>query len=294
MHVSVCICTFKRPVMLARLLRKLESQVTAGEFTYSVVVADNDASKSSEATVREAATASSLSIRYCVEPRQNIARARNAGVAVASGDFLAFIDDDEVPGDDWLLTALRYCLETGASGVLGPVRPYFDHAPPPWLVRGKFCERPEPATGHRLSWRETRTGNVLLRRALVAGESEPFSVRFGNGGEDQEFFKRKMEGGAVFVWCNDAPVHELVPPERCRRSYLLKRALLRGQNEKTFADFGGIVKSMVAVSLYALLLPALLLVGEHHFMRYLVRLCDHLGKLLGAVGIKPLGERYVS
>ena len=294
MHVSVCICTFKRPTMLARLLRKLENQVTAGEFTYSIVVADNDASKSAETAVREIAAASRLSISYRVEPRQNIARARNAVIAGASGQFLAFIDDDEVPSDDWLLTALRFCLETGASGVLGPVRPYFDHVPPPWLVRGKFCERPEPETGYRLPWRETRTGNVLLRRSLVAGEAEPFSVAFGNGGEDQEFFKRKIEGGAVFVWCNDAAVYELVPPERCRRSYLLKRALLRGLNERALADYRGIVKSMVAVPLYALLLPVLLLVGEHHFMRYLVRLCDHLGKLLGAVGIKPLGETYVS
>jgi hypothetical protein len=32
-----------------------------------------------------------------VEPRQGIARARNLAVAHAHGDFLAFLDDDELP-----------------------------------------------------------------------------------------------------------------------------------------------------------------------------------------------------
>ena len=294
MHISVCICTFKRPAMLKTLLQKLEHQVTAEEFTYSVVVADNDCARSAEPIVQGVAAASRISMRYCVEPEQNIARVRNKVVSGATGDFLAFIDDDEVPPDDWLITALRYCLLSGADGVLAPVRPYFEHPPPAWLVRGRFCERPEPPTGHRLAWRETRTGNALLRRHLVEGVAAPFCVAFGNGGEDQEFFKRLMERGAVFLWCNDAPVYELVPPERSTRTYLLKRAVLRGQSEKTLADLRGIAKSMVAVPLYALLLPIMLLAGQHHFMRYLIRLCDHAGKLLGVIGIRPFGERYIS
>jgi succinoglycan biosynthesis protein ExoM len=294
MHITVCICTFRRPQMLAALLHQLAHQSTQGLFDYSVSVADNDHTRSAQATVEAAQATLPLSITYAMEPEQNIARARNKAVSGAQGDFLAFIDDDELPGDDWLLQALRYCLHAKADGVLGPVRPRFEGTPATWLTKGRFFERPEPATGHQMTWRETRTGNVLLRRELLRKLDGPFNVAFGSGGEDQEFFKRLIEQGAVFVWCNEAPVYETVPAERCTRSYLLKRALQRGQSEKTLTDMKGIAKSLVAVPAYTLMLPWLFLAGHHHFMRYLIRLCDHLGKLLGLLGLRPTGERYVS
>ena len=41
-HICVCICTFKRPHLLEGLLSRLQTQRTAGLFTYSVLVVDND------------------------------------------------------------------------------------------------------------------------------------------------------------------------------------------------------------------------------------------------------------
>jgi succinoglycan biosynthesis protein ExoM len=293
-HVCVCVCTFKRPALLATLLRKLEQQQLEGELTMSVVVADNDKHRSGEASVGEARARGRLAIVYCVEIEQNIAKARNAALRHAQGQYLAFIDDDEVPDDRWLIEAVRFCRAAGVDGMLGPVRPYFEHRPPAWLIKGRFCERPEPATGYVPTWRETRTGNVLLRASLIANDAEPFAVAFGAGGEDQEFFKRIIARGAVLQWCNEAPVYELVPPERCQRRYLLQRALRRGQSEKGLVDHRSIAKSAVAVPIYALTLPLMLLVGHHRFMRNLVRLCDHLGKLLGIAGFHPAGKHYVN
>ncbi len=42
-HICVCICTYKRRSYLERLLRELINQQTDDRFTYSVIVADNDA-----------------------------------------------------------------------------------------------------------------------------------------------------------------------------------------------------------------------------------------------------------
>lgn len=294
MHITVCICTFKRPLLLGRLLAKLGDQETKGQFTYSVVVADNDRLESAKPAVAEAAARSPVAIRYCVEARQNIALARNKAVQNATGDYIAFIDDDEFPAKDWLLTLVTLCEERQVAGVLGPVRPFFEQEPPQWLLRGKFCERPEHPTGYALRWRDTRTGNALLRQSIIEGNAEPFRQEFGNGGEDQEFFRRMMEGGGVFIWCNEAAVYEIVPPERWKRGYLLKRALLRGQNEKRLADFRGIAKALVAVPLYSIALPFLMLMGQHYFMKYLIRLCDHAGRLMGFVGLKPLGNKYIN
>jgi hypothetical protein len=132
-----------------------------------------------------------------------------------------------------------------------------------------------------------------MRRKVIAAESAPFDVAFGAGSEDKEFFRRMIQRGATFAWCNEAAVQEWVPPERCSRIYVIKRALLRGQNERSFTNLRGIAKSMLAVPIYFALLPISLLIGQHHFMRYLVRLCDHAGKLLMLMRIRSI-DNYVS
>lgn len=291
--ISVCICTYRRPQFLTRTLAALAKQDTGGHFTYAIVVADNDSRRSAEAVVVAFQAASSIPITYCVEPEQNIALARNKAVEKATADYIAFIDDDEFPPPDWLATLLGACEEHGADGVLGPVRPSFDRPPPRWLIRGRFCERPEHPTGLTLRWRQTRTGNVLLRRQILAGIPNAFRREFGNGGEDQDFFKRLIERGHRFIWCNEAAVYEVVPPERWTRSYLLKRALLRGQNERLFLNPLSVAKSLLAVLLYVPLLPFLLPLGQHVFMGYSIRLLDHAGKLLAALGLRPLGSKYL-
>jgi len=179
--------------------------------------------------------------------------------------------------------------------VLGPVKRHFDEKPPEWMMKSKFYERPEYPTGYVLGWRQGRSGNLLVKREVFSGEALPFDPEFRTG-EDQDFLRRMMDKGRVFVWCNEAVVYEVVPPVRWKRSFLLKRALLRGAMEPKVATFGirDVVRSAVAVPLYALALPFALLLGQHRFMNLLVRLCDHLGKLLALVGVHLVREEYVT
>jgi len=292
-HISICICTYRRLPWLQRLLEKLEHQQTGGAFTFGIVVADNDAGRSAEGLVAAFARRSSVATVYCCEPRQNIALARNRAIEHADGEFVAFLDDDEFPDDNWLARLLQACEHYHASGVLGPVRPHFDEPPPAWIVKGRFCERPEHPTGTIIDWGRSRTGNVLFRRAILEDASEPFRPKFGTGGEDKDFFMRMTQRGCVFVWCNEAIAFETVPPARWTRRYMLKRALLRGKNvlKHPTGRFKSIATSLVAVPLYSLVLPVSLLFGQHVFMKYGIRFCDHLGRLLALVGLNPISER---
>ncbi len=291
-HICVCICTYKRAVLLRRLLNELSRQETAGLFTFSVVVADNDESRSAEPVVDAARCELGLAIRYCVEPRQNIALARNKVVANADGDFLAFIDDDEFPAHDWLLRLFNACTDYKVDGVLGPVLRHFDQTPPRWLERSRFYVRRVNPTGMRVEWLEARTGNVLIKREVVASDPGPFRPEF-RAGEDQDFFRRKIAEGRRFIWCAEAEAFETVPPARWRRKYLLRKALLRGATAGLHTNAAGVAKSLVAIPAYLLVLPFALLAGQHHFMSLLVKICDHLGKLLILVGINPVREEYV-
>lgn len=292
-HVAVCICTYNRPALLTRLLLELDKQQTANQFTYSAVIADNDSAGSSRATI--ASLRLSFPIKYCIEPRRGIAFARNKVLENADGDYVAFIDDDEFPVSNWLLTLLNVCNEYNSDGVFGPVKRHFDVTPPAWMEKSSLYDRRVNPTGMRVEWTEARTGNVLLRKEVISSGSEQFRSEF-RVGEDQDFFRRKMEQGFQFVWSADAVAFEVVPPARWDRGYLMQKALLRGSCATLQPSFGvkSILKSLVAAPLYAIALPFGLLAGQHRFVTLLVKLCDHLGKLLALVGIHPIKEAYVS
>lgn len=278
---------------MRRLLERLVTQQTAGLFTYSVVVADNDPVRSAEQVVAEFSAATNVPVTYCFEPQQNIALARNRALQHTDGDFVAFIDDDEFPADDWLYNLFKVQKALGADGVLGPVKPHFEIDPPRWITKGKFFERPGHPTGFKMSWGECRTGNVLFSKSILMGVDTPFRSEFDTAGEDVDFFRRMEEGGSKFVWCNEAVVYEEVPPSRCTRSFLLRRALLRGSNfskHPTHRIRNG-AKSIVAVPFYVLSLPFLALFGQHVFLRYLIKLLDHASRLLAFVGLRLVTER---
>lgn len=288
-------CTFKRPALLAGLLRELVQQASDWRFTYSIVVVDNDSQESARETVDLLQRLNPGAIEYFVEAEQNIALARNRAVAHASGDFVALIDDDEIPSDGWLLRMHAALIKYGADGVLGPVKPRFEIRPPQWVTKSCLFQRPCHETGHVLDWTQTRTGNALIRRPVLNEVAGPFNQNFGSGGEDLDFFRRAIHLGKVFVWCNEATVYEIVSEERTRLSFQLRRALLRGKASlaNPSCQASEILKSLAACVSYTILLPVFLLMGWHVFIKYLIKDFDHIGKLLAFCGIDVIKEKYV-
>lgn len=292
--IDICICTFRRPAQLQRLLQALLRLQTDDRFTYSIIVGDNDRAESAREVVASFSSRAPIPTTYCVEPVRNIARVRNRVVGHAQGEFIAFLDDDESPTDQWLLFMLTTCEMVSADGVLGPVVPQLDENVPVWFRSAGFYDfRKRYPTGQKLLWPECRTGNALLRREIFRELNGPFREEFGTGGEDQDFFRRSMEQGRFFVWCDEAVVYETIEPTRWKRRVLLSRALLRGKDtfrhrEERWESIG---KALIAVPLYSLALPFSLLAGQHRFMSLANKLTSHVGLLLACVGLNPAKHR---
>lgn len=294
-HISICICTFKRPRLLERLLKKLELQITDSLFSYSVVVVDNDSQQSGRNVVESFRNYGSIPVEYYHEPERSISLARNMAVRNSKGDYIAFIDDDEFPEQGWILKLYRALKEYQCDGVLGPVIPHFEEEPPAWLMKGRLLERKSFKTGEVIKdSRYTRTGNVLLLKELFGNKEQWFDPKYGrSGGGDVVFFKKMLEKGKVFMWCNEASVYETVPLERQEKLYYIKRAFTRGMANSWVNPLLslGTAKSLLAILLYSSGLPFFLLAGLHLFMRYLVKDCDHIGKILGYFRINIVRER---
>jgi len=285
--IAICVCTYRRPQVLADLIARLQKQETHGKFSFSIRVVDNDKDCSAREVISACRQNSAVKVEYVIEPCQNISRARNRAVRDLAVDYIAMIDDDEVPCDNWLLRLICLAQATGAHGVLGPVRPLYPPGCPSWLQRSGLCDRPTYPTGQPLQYHQTRTGNALVSNSLFDGEAEPFKVEFGlSGGEDIDFFRRKISQGFRFLWCNEADAFEVVLPDRWSLSYYFQRQLrlggLLGERQRSVARF---LRSLTSAITHGIQGCVLLAFGKHRYSKPLVRFAYHVGYLGAAVGL---------
>jgi len=298
-HISVCVCTYRRNKMLERLLRKLAHQETGGLFDFSIVVVDNDATGRASETVRQLKIELGLDITYGIEPVQTIAAARNHSLSLANGNYIAIIDDDEFPPSHWLITMYKAIQTFDVDGVLGPVHPFFENEPPAWLVKSQLCERPVYRTGTLLAWNQTRTGNVLIKKYVFDEHKLYFDLKYKTSGSDKEFFRIALEQGYRFIAVEEAPVYEVVPPERQTKTYYLRRSILQASNEQRYRAplLSGVSKVFVpmkvitALLVYALIFPFSSLVGSHVMFKYAEKCAYHGSWLLTMLGLDLAKKR---
>jgi len=298
-HITVCICTYHRNQLLENLIRKLSQQKTDNLFNFSIVIVDNDITGPAKTTVMKLKEELNLEIEYDIEPLNIIPIARNRAIRLSKGNYIAIIDDDEFPPHQWLLN-LYYAIQTfDVDGALGPVHPFFYGKPPNWLLKGNFCERPTQRTGTILNWNETRTGNLLLKREVFDKHNINFNEKFKTGGSDQEFFRQAIQAGCRFVAVKEAPVYEVVPPERWKKAYYIRRALVNGFNSHKYSlnqslvtsHLAAPIKSSIAFLIYLLALPVCSIIGIHRLMQCMEKGCHHLSRLLALFGIELIKKR---
>jgi GT2 family glycosyltransferase len=113
---TVVVCTRDRTASLAACLRSFRDLAhPPGE----IVVVDN--APGGDGTRRLVETWPG--VRYVLEPRPGLDRARNAGVRASRGAFVAFADDDVTVDPDWLGRLLAGFDDPRVMGVTGLVLP---------------------------------------------------------------------------------------------------------------------------------------------------------------------------
>jgi cellulose synthase/poly-beta-1,6-N-acetylglucosamine synthase-like glycosyltransferase len=234
----VAIVTYRRPdeakgavLAVTDHLRELRRQ--RPELRFEILVVDNDplagaASAVAAASAAAAASGGEVTVHYCCEPTPGISAARNRALDEAGdADLLVFIDDDERPRAGWLGHLLETRERFHADLVYGRVPGEFSAPPDPWLIAGRFFERPHHPTGTVLP--AAAAGNLLLDLALVKRLGVRFEVCLGlTGGEDTLFTRRLVALGARIVWCEESEVVDRVPDDRATRAWALRRSMSHG------------------------------------------------------------------
>lgn len=89
-----------------------------------LIVVENRPANSDVHAALTAAFGSDAGVRYVEEPIPGLSRARNAGLAAASGSVVAFVDDDVVVDDHWLATLREtFATHPEATCVTGQIEP---------------------------------------------------------------------------------------------------------------------------------------------------------------------------
>jgi succinoglycan biosynthesis protein ExoM len=286
-RVDICVATFKRPQSLARLLDSLDALRIPARIEVRVIITDNDLEESARKTVADFAQRVKYPVTYVVEPEKNISIARNRCVILASGEYIAFVDDDEEVSSGWLAYLIASSLDFCASAVFGPVIYRLPPNAPEWIREGSFYRSRRYPTGTPVP--AGGTGNVLLRSSILKGQPEPFSSQFGlTGGEDTDLFTRLNEKGASFIWCDEAEVFEHVGNERLTIRYLLGRALRGGQQFAVIKFARSSFFMRCAWFGYRLLLAGIALtgalcsfpLGRRRWVWCMQKFCSNVGQLL--------------
>lgn len=107
--ISVCIATYKRPKLLAKLLEAIEGLAIPIGNRIDAIVVDNDPDMSAKTTVERIKYSHCIDLYYYSEITPGISAARNRCIQETSSDFIAFINE-HMGGNDGIGTKIRYQL----------------------------------------------------------------------------------------------------------------------------------------------------------------------------------------
>jgi succinoglycan biosynthesis protein ExoM len=290
LNVDVCICSYRRP-QIVDTLAALSRQTGIERLDLRLVVADNSPAGEIRQIVRGAAEKFGLELHYVHAPANNISIARNACLDAARGEWIAFLDDDEIPEANWLSELIKLA-ETGEwDAVLGPVLAVYGREVPSWLSSGDFhSTRPVWVEGQIQT---AYTGNVLVRRSLCEEWRLRFRLELGKtGGEDEDFFYRFRDKGGRIGYSAAAIAREAVPPQRASVRWLLRRNFRAGQSHGARLRMRGrVLKAIVLASAKAAYCggaAALPMRNLTSRIRFLTRAALHCGVVAHLAGVATI------
>jgi glycosyltransferase involved in cell wall biosynthesis len=191
-RISIVIPMFNEARHIGRTLLAAQKAAFAANVECELIVVDNGSSDQGPHIARQ------FGAQVLVQPGLLIGALRNRGTAIATGEWLAFIDADIEMPESWL-KPLFDIEASGQADVFG--LDLHTPAEAPWYATAwqRRTARASSQASHVVDW--LPSSNLLMRRGWfdkVGGFNE--SLRTG---EDKEFTLRLHEQGARLLSIND-------------------------------------------------------------------------------------------
>jgi glucosyl-dolichyl phosphate glucuronosyltransferase len=202
--VTIVMPTRNRARLLGAALWSFLHQEDAVDL-YEVVVVDDGSTDDSAAVVARVADARpQVSVRFVRNRRHGVNAARNAGISVAAGQLLCFVDDDTEAWPGWLRAVVKGSEDhLDVEVFAGRLILRYEGLPP------RICGR-EPLGGGELDLgdadvdTEFAKGANLVVRRRVFGLVGAFDERLPIYGDETEWVDRYRRSGGRIVYLADA------------------------------------------------------------------------------------------
>jgi glycosyltransferase involved in cell wall biosynthesis len=236
-HLSVIVPTRDRPELLRDTLMTLAEQDISPD-AFEVIVVDDGSEPPLEPIVRDAAGAKQM--RCERQPPGGLNAGRNRGASAATGDVLAYLDDDVLVPPTWARSLLEGFERLGCDAIAGRIRLRLGAESPRWLSSKLRRYLSELDLGDEPTWlrpdQDPYGANCAVTREAferVGGfgdalDREGASLR-SNG--DVEFFRRLRGAGGQIAYWPSACVEHRVPAERLTAEWFRRRAFAQGHSD---------------------------------------------------------------
>jgi glycosyltransferase involved in cell wall biosynthesis len=209
--------------MLRECLQSLLDQRTDDEFTFDVVVVDNNSTDDTKAITDELAASSPVDVTYCFEKQAGQICARHAGFAAAKGEWIANFDDDEIAEPDWVLEMFRFAREKSVRSVGGLLLLKL-----PDDCNRELHPRVRRVLGETVTWERPQqytrrqgpgSGNQMIHRSVL-DEVGLYDLRLAVRGYDTDHYRRMYEAGIESWFVPTAVAYHVTPEQRLTDHYL--------------------------------------------------------------------------
>lgn len=257
-NVSVIICAYsnERWQDLVDAVKSLRQQVALPREIIVVIDHNPDLFARAHASLSDAIVVENS------EPR-GLSGARNSGIAIAQGAFVAFLDDDATAEPDWLLQLYSLCANPKVLGVGGSVVPRWVGEQPAWFPEEFYWVIGCSYRGLPKSLSPVRNpygGCNCMRRDIFAevGGFRNGLGRIGTrplGGEETELSIRAKQRWPqhIFLYEPRAKIHHRVSASRTTLRYFLTRCYSEGLSKTAIARIVGTKNGLASERSYTLI-----------------------------------------
>jgi len=240
--VSVIITTHNRCESLKQTLASLSNkQEDINLEDCEILVVDNNSTDETKEFVTNLQENVSISIRYLFEGQQGKSYALNTGIKVASGDIIAFIDDDAIADSKWLTNIVTCFIDSDCDAVGGRVLPIYPANTPAWIKK-HYMLLAGPIVCHDYGENtleyDKRTmqpfvgANIAIKKSCFE-ELGLFRTDLGPGtgtfGDDSEVFTRLKTANKKVIYCGNTLVYHKSDKARMTYVYFAKWWIREGR-----------------------------------------------------------------
>ncbi len=237
--ISVVICTYNRADRLRLALEALCTQTLPPQ-SFEILVVDN-ASTDDTAAICTSYKEKLPQLHYLFEPVQGLSRARNTAWEKAKSSYIAYLDDDAIPCDDWIESILLTfeTVQPKPVSVGGPIYPLWEIPKPDWIHPSMETIFTTLDGGDKPRWFKSNEhpwgANVAYRRDALE-KTGGFREQLGRKGKsllsgEEYLLNATLERqGERFYYSPRAWVSHWVPKERINPDWLVRRSYWQGRS----------------------------------------------------------------